>query len=346
MNSDQVANRLQPGVLPGVVTQYSDELSWHRKLNEYRDRPQRSVEPTEKLRALNRFFGVHLESQAEHHWIELTPTKSLNLGTPSPFGDLTAFGQWKIGTGFGGMLSTGANPYFTHDVISGILSKTRFLVETLASQPSVADTVSLNEIRTGDVKKSIRAASTWHDRDNALRAITRSWECLEKAQRVAEAQTRKLLRATDAPLLVDPPGWLEERAAKLLEEVQPELRVHPAALESACLIIRSCLAISPALGSAIDVQRGPLGVILVELEVAESRMLWTVDAPRVQWPGVQVHAVSLRTENAHVKGESRFFFTAKDLVEYFKGACSRERSNREVYSTADSSSIGGESIPS
>jgi hypothetical protein len=152
---------------------------------------------------------------------------------------------------------------------------------------------------------------------DAVKAITSIWESLDKTAQLAEARMRLCLPKLPTPELADRPDWIERQLPALKVGDEDLAASHPLAVEAADLLIRACLQASGASIEA-DIEKGPLGNVIVDWNVEPHALQWEVEAARLPWPGVKVNALVMDNSAAKPQGHTRIFHTAFEVIDHFK----------------------------
>ncbi len=123
----------------------------------------------------------------------------------------------------------------------------------------------------------------------------------------------------EKPALADLPQWFQEQEAGLFECEEGVLPAHPYAVESAKLLVRACLAaVDDTQRPEAEVETGPMGRLILDWYVPDSRLQWMVEAIDLPWPSVKVYQLSRQSEvRAPKPPQTRIFHNAYDAVDSF-----------------------------
>ncbi len=169
------------------------------------------------------------------------------------------------------------------------------------------------------VNDGIRQAYDSLPPSEALNAIARIREKLDRCNDLAAARSRLLLEKLDPPDLCETPDWFVSQKTELLDSAADEEDDVPPApwvLDSAELLIRAVLAKAerPEAYSA-ELGVGPLGRLIVDWRVAQGRLRWMVDATEASWPAVKVFQLRrFGPSSLDTLAETKIMYSAFDVV--------------------------------
>ena len=163
---------------------------------------------------------------------------------------------------------------------------------------------------------AIRSAHQHLSAKEALKTIGTIWESLEKTGQLAEARTRFCLPKLPELQLADSPAWLTEQLGVLSQPDDDLAASHPLTIEATERLICACIQSSKTDAKA-DVQKVPLGNVLVDWNVEPNSLHWEVEAARLPWPGVKVNAMVVDNSGDKPQTHTRIFHTAFEVIEHF-----------------------------
>jgi hypothetical protein len=138
----------------------------------------------------------------------------------------------------------------------------------------------------------------------------------DKTRQLAEARTRFCLGKLTEPSLAPRPAWLAEQIPDLHKSEEDLAASHPLAIYAVDKLIRACMLASQTALEA-TVQKGPLGNVLVDWNVATHSLQWEVEAARIPWPGVKVNALVVQNSGKTPRAHTRILHTAFEVIEHF-----------------------------
>lgn len=197
--------------------------------------------------------------------------------------------------------------------------------DDVQSGPSPVWHVSLE--RAND---AIRQAYDSLSPSEALSAIARIREELDRCSELAAARSRLLLGKLDPPGLCETPDWFVSQKAELVKSAEEDGDILPApwVLDSAELLIRAVLVeVERPEACVAELGVGPLGRLIVDWRVGQGRLRWMVDATEVSWPAVRVFQLRRSGPGSlETLAETRIMYNAFDVV---KETREHMRANRD-----------------
>lgn len=151
----------------------------------------------------------------------------------------------------------------------------------------------------------------------ALNAISRIWENLDRTSQLAEARSRLVLGKLEIPPMVESPPWLLDQLGELSASDSELAAANPLAIDAGQKLIRACLLCVTASVTA-EVRRAPMGHVFVDWDVAPNVLQWVVVPAALPWPGLKVNVVAMNTSKPKPEIQSRIFHNAFDAIEYFQ----------------------------
>ena len=166
------------------------------------------------------------------------------------------------------------------------------------------------------ISRQIRNAYDHLAPSEALNAISRIWENLDRTSNLAEARSRLVLGKLEIPPMVESPQWLLDQLADLSVSDAELAAANPLAIDAAQRLVRSCLfGVSEPITA--NVCRAPMGHVFVDWDVAPNVLQWEVVPAPLPWPGLKVNVVAMNTSKAKPEIQSRIFHNAFDAIEQF-----------------------------
>lgn len=183
------------------------------------------------------------------------------------------------------------------DFQAGLIEKSRFLCDRISTQ--------------------IRKAYDHLVPHEALNAISRIWENLDRTSQLAEARSRLVLGKLEFPQTVESPQWLSDQLGELSVSDSELAAANPLAVDAGQMLIRACL-FGVTESVTAEVRRAPMGNVFVDWDVAPNVLQWEVVPAALPWPGLKVNVVAMNTSKAKPEIQSRIFHNAFDAIEYFQ----------------------------
>ncbi len=144
-----------------------------------------------------------------------------------------------------------------------------------------------------DLEEALRRASDNLAPADALAAISRIRDELDRLSELAAARAHLATGTLRTPELAELPKWFEQSLSDLADTEEPDAAPSRAAVDSAELLVRALRARTRdnvEYKGILDV--GPLGRLIIDWSVPTGRLQWMVEAVDLPWPTVKVYRLA------------------------------------------------------